>query len=66
MRRIDEEEGGDPPCWAHLFEEDAGSSEIGADVVQETATPCDPAEDEGDMVNRAVTTRGRPLTLERM
>ena len=52
----EEEYGGDPPCWAHLFDEETIGIEIEADRA-ESSDPAVPNTDSGQMVNLAALAR---------
>jgi quercetin dioxygenase-like cupin family protein len=55
---IDEEEyGGDPPCWAHLFEEDIIGVEIETEGRAEPSETAEPSTHQGQAENLAALTR---------
>jgi quercetin dioxygenase-like cupin family protein len=55
---IDEEEyGGDPPCWAHLFEDDTIGLEIETDGRSESSETAEPSPHQGQVVDLAALTR---------
>ncbi len=43
----DEDLAGDPPCWAHLFEDDDEVETASSDDVTDSGAACDPNSTDG-------------------